>query len=56
MGSIQVLQNDDGQLFVLDKEVISNRDKIGGEEYEDAVKSPQKATGIQLGSEVSFLI
>ena len=49
MGSIQVLQNDDGQLFVLDKEVISNRDEIGGEEHEDAVQSPQRPQAFNLG-------
>ena len=56
MDSIQVLQNNDRQLFVLNEEVISNRDEIGGKEHEDAVKSPPKAAGIQLGSKVGFSI
>ena len=56
MDSIQVLQNNDRQLFVLNEEVISNRDEIGSEEHEDAVKSPPKAAGIQLGSKVGFSI
>ena len=54
MSSIQVLQNDDGQLYIQDKEVISDRDEMSSEEHEDAVKSPPKAVGVWLGSEVSF--
>ena len=54
MSGIQVLQNDDGQLFVQDEEVISDRDEMSGKEHEDAVKSPPKAVGVRLGSEVSF--
>ena len=54
MSSIQVLQNDDGQLFVQDKEVISNRNEMSGKEHKDAMKSPLKALGVQLGSKVSF--
>ena len=46
MSSIQVLQNDDGQLYVQDKEVISDRDEMSNEEHEDAVKSPPKAVGV----------
>ena len=41
-----MLQNDDGQLYVQDKEVISDRDEMSNEEHEDAVKSPPKAVGV----------
>ena len=46
ISSIQVLQNDDGQLFVQDEEVISNRDEMSGEEHKDAMKCPPKAVGV----------
>ena len=46
MSGIQVLQNNDGQLFVQDEEVISNRDEMSGKEHEGAMKSPPKAVGV----------
>ena len=54
MSSIQVLQNNDGQLFVQNEEVISSRDEMSGKEHKDAMKSPPKAVGVWLGSKVSF--
>ena len=46
MSSIQVLQNNDGQLFVQNEEVISSRDEMSGKEHKDAMKSPPKAVGV----------
>ena len=42
----------DEQLYV-DDIAISDRDEIHGEEQEEAVKSPLKGSGVQLGSKVS---
>ena len=46
MSGIQLLQNDNGQLFVQDEEVISDRDEMSSKEHEDAVESPSKAVGV----------
>lgn len=45
-----VLTNE--QLYI-DDIAISDRDEIYGEEQEEAVKSPLKGSGIQLGSKAS---
>ena len=48
-----MFSNNDGQLFVVD-EGISDRDEMSGEEHKEAMKSPPKGSGVQLGSEVSL--
>lgn len=51
---MDILSNDDGQLFIFDGGVISNKDEMLGEEHEEAVKSPPKGSGVCVGSEVSL--
>ena len=46
--------NNDGQLFMQDEYVISDRDEIKGDEHEDAVKSPLKGVGVCVHNDVSF--
>ena len=45
---------EDGQFVVQEDGGISDRNEIGGEEHEDAVKSPPKGSGVRLSSKVSF--
>ena len=45
---------EDGQFVIQEDGGISDRNEIGGEEHEDAVKSPPKGSGVRLSSEVSF--
>ena len=51
---MDILSNDNGQLFVFDGGVISDKDEMLGEEHEEAVKSPPKGSGVRIGSEVSL--
>ena len=51
---LNIFSNDDGQLFVIDGGVISNKDEMVGEEHEEAVKCPLKGSGVCVGSEVSL--
>lgn len=51
---MNIFSNDDGQLFVIDGGVISDKDEMVGEEHEEAVKSPPKGSGVRIGSEVSI--
>ena len=45
--------NEDGQLFIQDEYVISDRDEMECDEHEDAVKSPPKNVGVCVHSGVS---
>ena len=59
MSDIQKCQPKDNTVVLTDEQLyvddiaISDRDEIYGEEQEEAVKSPLKGSGVQLGSEVS---
>ena len=43
-------------LYVQEDVVISDKDEMVGEEYEDAVKSPLKGSGVCITSEISHWI
>lgn len=47
---------DNGLVFSQDDVIISDQDERTGAEHEEAVKSPPKGSGVQLGSEVHFLL
>lgn len=51
---LNIFLNDNGQLFIIDGGVISDKDEMVGEEHEEAVKSPPKGSGVHVGSEVSL--
>ena len=51
---LNIFSSDDGQLFIIDGGVISDKDEMIGEEHEEAVKSPPKGSGVHVGSEVSL--
>lgn len=51
---MDIVMNNDGQLFMQDEYVISDRDEMEGDEHEDAVKSPLKGVGVCVHNDVSF--
>ena len=53
-GMDNTYMNDKGGLYVQDDVVISDKDKMVGEEHEDAVRSPLKGSGVHITSEVSY--
>ena len=55
LDNVATVLNNDGQLYTHDI-VISDREETQGEEHDEAVKSPPKGSGVQLGSEVSVYI
>ena len=46
--------NDKGGLYVQDDVIISDKDKMVGEEHENTIRSPLKGSGIHITSEVSY--
>ena len=54
MREFEASSYEDGQFVIQEDGGISDRNEIGSEEHEDAVKSPPKGSSVQLSSEVSF--
>ena len=55
LDNVTAVLNNDDQLYLHDI-AISDREETQGEEHDEAVKSPPKGSGVQLGSEVSVYI